>query len=151
MDDSSQNQTPQANSPKNNLENPNRISISSNESQNLVTEGEFKNAHKAARKLKKARRAQNQMPMAWKLAQLKKIKKTFILTIVLVLLGFALLIWGSITVLGRDKDYLTRGISILVIGVLLFLPGGYQAHHIYKALNKVPGYRFETFDAFEDT
>jgi len=80
----------------------------------------------------------------------KKIKKTFILTIVLVLLGFALLIWGLITILAVEADHYTRGISMLVIGVLLFLPGGYQAHHIYKALNKVPGYRFENFDNFEE-
>jgi len=66
-------------------------------------------------------------------------RKTIIITFLLVVIGITCISFG-IERLAQGAD---NGFALLFVGLLVIVPGGYQAHQLYRACRRRPGFSFE--------
>lgn len=76
--------------------------------------------------------------------------KAVSLAVFLFVLGFILLVVGSLIVSGHiDTKYSDRLWPMIVLGVIMFLPGAYHVRIAYYAYKEYPGYSFADIPEFE--
>lgn len=76
--------------------------------------------------------------------------KAIFLATFLCFVGFILLLIGSLIITGHiDSQYSDRMWSLMVLGVIMFLPGFYHLRIAFLAFRKYPGYSFEDIPEFE--
>ncbi|XP_035661463.1 transmembrane protein 230-like [Branchiostoma floridae] len=74
------------------------------------------------------------------------------LATILFLLGTALLTVGSLLLAGVyiDPQYADRTWPVLLLGLLVFIPGGYHVFIAYNAWRGVKGYSFDDIPDYND-
>ncbi|XP_077287064.1 transmembrane protein 230 [Arctopsyche grandis] len=76
--------------------------------------------------------------------------KAICLATFLCCVGFVLLLIGSLIITGHiDSQYSDRMWSLIVLGVIMFLPGFYHLRIAYYAFRNFPGYSFDDIPEFE--
>ena len=72
--------------------------------------------------------------------------KTLVAAALMLIAGLNLLIVG--TVLGWYKDR-ERGMTLMVLGALLFIPGSYTSTLLFGAYRNWPGYSYESVPSYD--
>eukprot|EP00049_Salpingoeca_infusionum_P005586 m.94008 g.94008 ORF g.94008 m.94008 type:complete len:120 (-) comp13014_c0_seq1:614-973(-) len=79
--------------------------------------------------------------------------RSILLAIFLLLGGTVLLLFGCLAFLGHigshdEKE--NKWLSMIIVGSIMTLPGGYHTYLAFQAWREVPGYSFADIPSFDD-
>ena len=88
----------------------------------------------------------------WKKVKKLPPPKTTIAAVLMLVTGTIFLVLGASITWGRFHSKLERdrGIAMLVIGFMTFLPGSYASFNLYGAYYGWPGYSYTSIPSYDD-
>ena len=77
--------------------------------------------------------------------------RTVLASITLFTIGSCMIYFGQVDLrFGTESNSRDRGLSMIIVGSLAFLPGSYAVIALFGAWRRWPGYSFETIPSYDD-
>ena len=77
--------------------------------------------------------------------------RTVLASITLFTIGSFMIYYGQVDLrFGTESNSRDRGLSMIIVGSLAFLPGSYAVIALFGAWRRWPGYSFESIPSYDD-
>ena len=77
--------------------------------------------------------------------------RTVLASITLFIIGSFMIYYGQVDLrFGTESNSRDRGLSMIIVGSLAFLPGSYAVIALFGAWRRWPGYSFESIPSYDD-